>query len=196
MHESKKKICAIVLAAGESRRFGAENKLLVELDGVTVLERVVRCIAHSGVNRTIVVTGAEHYKVVSLLSEYTVECFHNADWQHGMGCSLAYGVSLINRREYDGVMVCLGDLPFLEINTTRHVLNRFMENEANKIVVPVCNGRQGHPLIFPVAYREELSLLKGDEGARGILRANETVIEQVHTGNDGIFRDIDRPSDL
>ena len=55
-----KAICAIVLAAGESKRFGQSNKLFAEVDGVPILERVVAVLSSCGFGEIIMVTGADH----------------------------------------------------------------------------------------------------------------------------------------
>lgn len=191
-----KEVCAIILAAGESKRFGAENKLLVELDGVAVLERVVRSIVFSGVKRVVVVTGADHEMIVSLLDGYVVDCIQNPDWKQGMGRSLAFGVEQVRPGLMDGLLVCLGDLPYLDGGTVTTTLLRFCQAEENSIVIPVYKGRQGHPIVFSACYTNLLTTLEGDEGARSIIAQNETELIRLDVETNGIYRDMDFPEDL
>ena len=176
MTEGFGSICAIILAAGESKRFGSENKLLVELDGVSILERVVRCILGTGIEPTVVITGEDHERMASLLSASGLECIHNPDWRTGMGSSLAEGAQWIGEQTFSGILVCLGDLPYLDPGTVRQVLERFRANAAEKIVMPTCNGRRGHPVVFPYSFLQRLMDLKGDEGAKSLIQSAESNI--------------------
>ena len=189
-------ICAVILAAGESKRYGPENKLLVELDGVAVLERVVRCIVHCGVSKVYLVTGEDHDTVVSLLSKYEIDFVNNPDWKSGMGTSLAKGIKEIGPRDFSGIMVCLGDLPYLELGSVKRILDRFNELDESRITIPVYEGRRGHPVIFPVSYLDSLVKLEGDEGARSIIRQASEYLELVPVESEGVVRDLDWPDDL
>ncbi|QXD25341.1 nucleotidyltransferase family protein [Opitutia bacterium ISCC 51] len=196
MTEDAGSICAIILAAGESKRYGPENKLLVELDGVAVLERVVRCILHSGVSKICVVTGGDHEAVVSLLSNYEIDCVNNPNWKSGMGTSLAKGVQGIDPRDFTGIMVCLGDLPYLELGSVKRVLARFCELNRSRVALPVYNGRRGHPVVFPISYMDSLAKLECDEGARSIIQQASEYLELVTVDSGGVVRDLDLPDDL
>ena len=191
-----KGICAVILAAGESRRYGAENKLLVELDGVAVLERVVRAITASGVERTLVITGADHDKIVSLMNGYRAECMRNPNWKEGMGRSLAFGVEQIQEEAWEGVMICLGDLPYLDESTVVQVQEHFSKFEGSRIIVPQHKGRRGHPIVFPASCMKSLTQLRGDEGARSVIVENEESLVNLQVETKGIYQDLDRPEDL
>ena len=67
-HSVSGKIHAVILAAGSSRRFGKDNKLLTELDGRPMIQRVVEAVMAGGVDDTVVVTGSDYASVTSLLS--------------------------------------------------------------------------------------------------------------------------------
>lgn len=189
-------VCAIILAAGESKRFGPENKLLVEVDGVPALERVVNAIKQSGVERLAIVSGSDHEAIASLLSGYDVNVIKNPNWKQGMGGSLSAGASTIDESQFSGILICLGDLPFVESTTIAKLLETFLENGAQKIILPTNNGIRGHPVIFPVFYRKELMRLSGDQGAKSIISAAGESLLEIEIASDQIFRDIDRPSDF
>ena len=191
-----KAIHAVILAAGASKRFGSENKLLVELDGVAILERVVCCIAHSGVGKTLVVTGADHEAITSLLSQYDVERIQNPKWTEGMGCSLALGVEQIDPLQHSGILVCLGDLPYLKVDTVQSVIERFKKLDGSRIVQPEYNERLGHPVVFPVSYYSKLVSLSGDRGAKSIIREENEYLERLSVDSSGVLRDVDRLDDL
>ncbi|MBH53872.1 MAG: hypothetical protein CMI18_05940 [Opitutaceae bacterium] len=194
MTTSKKNICAIILAAGESRRFGNKNKLLVTLDGKPLLERVVLAVTESEVSHVIAVTGCDCENVKVLLSGYDVEFVDNERWREGMGTSLACGAEAVSKDQYNGILVCLGDLPFLEAATVNQVIKAFVDNGSQWIVVPEYEGKGGHPVLFPANYISRLEKMRGDQGAKSIIRESDPIVLDV--GSKEIIRDVDRQADF
>ena len=189
-------IHAVILAAGPSLRFGKSNKLLFEVDGRPMLQRVVEAVMAGGVDKTVVVTGADYALVTSLLRGYGVKLVRNERWPEGMGTSLAKGVEALDRENCEGILVCLGDLPFLSSGMVRRVIGVFRQQDCERIVVPKVKGRRGHPVIFPGSYGMELGKLAGDEGARTILNSERENLTEVEVHSPEIFQDVDRQSDL
>ncbi len=189
-------IHAVILAAGPSLRFGKSNKLLVEVDGRTMLQRVVEAVMAGGVDETVVVTGADYVSITSLLGGYGVKLVRNERWPEGMGTSLAKGVKALDGENCGGILVCLGDLPFLSGRMVRRVIGVFRQLSGERIVVPKVKDRRGHPVIFPASYGMELRKLAADEGARSILNSARDNLTEVEVHSPEIFQDIDRQSDL
>ena len=194
--ESVLPVCAIILAAGESKRFGSEDKLLAKVGGVSILERVVNVIAGVGADKTIVVTGANHEVVGSLLCGYEVELVRNEKWAEGMGRSLSFGASVVDSSAYSGLLVCLGDLPFIEANNIRKLIAAFFDHKGRSIVLPIHNHKRGHPVIFPSFFQKELIKLSGDSGAKSVLLSAAEKVVEVEMESDQNLRDIDCQSDL
>ena len=118
-------ICGIVLAAGSSRRMGAINKLLMEVGGETMVKRSVRPIVEAKLESVAVVTGFEYEKIQSLLNGYELRFVFNEHFMEGMGTSLAAGVEAISAIEQDGILVSLGDLPYLRKESVLAVMEGF-----------------------------------------------------------------------
>jgi GTP:adenosylcobinamide-phosphate guanylyltransferase len=78
-------VAAIVLAAGQSRRMGACNKLLLPIDGVPMIRRVVDNVVASRADPVVVVTGFEPERVENALSDCGVRLVHNPLYEQGMG---------------------------------------------------------------------------------------------------------------
>ena len=192
-HSGSGKINAVILAAGASVRFGKENKLLVEVDGRPMLQRVVEAVMAGGVDETLVVTGADHDSIASLLRGYGAKPVRNERWREGMGTSLAKGVRALDGDNCAGILVCLGDLPFLSSRMVGQIIQVFRQNGGERIVVPVVNGRRGHPVIFPGSYAIKLGRLTGDEGARSILNGAGDNLTEVEVDSPETVQDIDRP---
>ena len=168
----------------------------MEVDGRTMLQRVVEAVMAGGVDETVVVTGSDYASVTSLLRGYGVKLVLNKRWEEGMGTSLATGVKALDGENCGGILVCLGDLPFLSARMVRRVIGVFRQEGCERIVVPKVKSRRGHPVIFPASYRKELGKIRGDEGARSLLNNAGDKLTEVEVHSPEIVQDVDRQSDL
>lgn len=193
---SGKAICAIVLAAGESKRFGDSNKLFEKVDGVPILERVVAALSNCGFGEIIVVTGGDHKETVTLLDGYGVRFVRNLNWTEGMGSSLAEGTAALDESRFKGVSVCLGDLPALETETILEMVRGFFDGNESRIVVPVYQGARGHPVIFPAHVIPDLKALEGDQGAKSVILKYSESVKEIAVESEGILKDVDTRMDL
>lgn len=183
-------VTAIVLAAGTSRRMGAANKLLLPLGDRPLVVHAVEAVRAAPVEDVVVVTGHERAAVEAALAHLPVCFVHNADYASGMASSLRRGVEAAPS-ETDGIMIGLGDMPLVRPETVAQVRARFAEAPRPAIVVPVRDGRRGHPVLFDAAFRDELQQLRGDGGARPVIQAHPGAVVEVPVEDPGIFRDID-----
>jgi molybdenum cofactor cytidylyltransferase len=191
-----KAVCAIVLAAGESKRFGQSNKLFAEVDGVPILERVVAVLSSCGFGEIIMVTGADHEDTLSLLDGYGVRFVRNLNWADGMGSSLARGAAAVDESRFAGVSVCLGDLPALETGVVREIVRAFFDEAKSRIVVPVYQGSRGHPVIFPIRLISDLKGLSGDMGAKAVILKYGESVKEIAVKSEGVLKDVDTRKDL
>jgi len=190
------KVVGILLAAGFSTRFGA-NKLLAALPagipeaGTAVAAAAARRIAEA-LPEPIAVVRPRAQKVARLLREAgcrTVVCKNAAE---GMGTSLAAGVHAA--MDADAWVIALADMPYVRSETIRRIALALEEGAV--IAAPSCGGERGHPVGFARRFLDELLALKGDEGARHILRAHPGSISVFETADRGVLQDIDVPADL
>jgi molybdenum cofactor cytidylyltransferase len=105
-------IGAIVLAAGASERFGAENKLLADIGGEPLVRRVVQGLLRGSIADIIIVTGHERALVETALDTLPVRFVHNENWTSGMASSIVAGVAALPA-SVDGAYIVPGDMPFL-----------------------------------------------------------------------------------
>lgn len=189
-------LTAIVLAAGRSRRMGEENKLLLDVGGCSVLTRVLQAFTAAPVSDIVVVTGAQHEAVASVAAQESgVRVIHNDTYSSGMASSIRCGVQSAHP-ESDAYAICPGDLPLLTAETVRRLCEAFAAHPSPRILLPTCDGRQGHPVIFERSFRAALLGLRGDRGAREVLRDHEQAVVRVPVDDEGIFTDVDTPAAL
>ena len=105
-------ISAIILAAGESKRMGTENKLLLPIEGEALIRRFVKSVCLSEAENILVVLGHQSDKIKEVLIDQPVDFVYNPLYMSGMITSIKAGIgaSSINSKGY---MICLSDMPFV-----------------------------------------------------------------------------------
>jgi molybdenum cofactor cytidylyltransferase len=189
-------IRGILLAAGYSTRFGS-NKLLQPLPpgspdaGVPIALASARHFVQA-LPESVAVIRPRAQKLGKILRDAgfnTVVCKNAAE---GMGVSLAEGVRAAS--DAHGWVVALADMPYIRADTVRVVARALSEGAA--IAAPSYRGERGHPVGFTRRFKDELSALRGDSGAREILNAHPDWVTLYEVDDPGVLRDIDEPSDL
>ncbi|MEL6187113.1 MAG: molybdopterin-binding/glycosyltransferase family 2 protein, partial [Myxococcota bacterium] len=188
------RVAGIVLAAGRSTRMGVRNKLLQRLDGVPMVTRVVDQLLEAPLDPLLVVVGHEAEDVRAALRGRPVKFVDNREYAEGMGTSLRAGVRALDT-EVDGAVVALGDMPFVTAAHVEQLIGAF-EGHPPRIVIPVRDGRRGHPVLFGAGYFEEMRGLSGDVGARELLQRHRAFIREITIDDDAIYLDVDTPEAL
>jgi len=191
----RRRIAALVLAAGRSRRMGGSNKLLAEIGGRTLVARVARTVLDSGCAPVHVVTGYQRARIEAALAGYPVEWTHNPRFAAGLGASLAVGARGLPG-DTDAVLVCLGDMPLIRASHIERLIADFDPIAGRAICVSAHAGRRGHPVLFDRRFVAELGALDGDRGARALLARYADCVSEVEMDDDGVLIDIDDPASL
>ncbi len=185
----------MVLAAGESKRMGRKKEVL-PVRGEPMVRLVVDKLLESRkIDEIIVVLGHEADEVGAALAGVTderIELVGNRRYREGMGTSLAHGVSGCSWGT-DAFVVALADAPFFRTEDVDRLIDAHAAG--SPIVVPVCGGRRGHPVLLDGRFREDLESLDGDAGARDILEENSELVKEVELEDEGFLVDIDDSED-
>lgn len=169
-------LSAIVMASGFSNRFGQENKLLMPLGQVTMIERTVQTLIDSWINEIILVTQYEEIAAI-FANNPSVKVIMNPYAAEGISASIRLGVAA--SQENHGIMFVPGDQALLQSKTLNSLSCNYMGSH-KKIIIPVYKGIPGSPKIFPPSLRNQLMQLTGDQGGREILQHNKSLIEKQH----------------
>ena len=188
-------IAVIILAAGQSTRFGPANKLLHLIDTEPVILSTAKVALNADAKEVIVVTGHDAKAIEDALNGTAVRVVRNATPQAGMGTSLAAGANAV-RSLPDTVMIMLGDMPMIKTETLQLIASKFAPDSGPDIIVPVHDGRRGHPVLFGASYLPKLCALTGDTGACAILRDHPERVRAVNVDDLGTLYDIDTQNDL
>jgi molybdenum cofactor cytidylyltransferase len=189
------RITAVILAAGQSRRMGAANKLLEEVDGAAMVHRVVAQATASQAGDVIVVLGHEGDAVRDALAESGVTFTDSPHYADGLSASLKAGIAAVPV-DSDGAIVLLGDMPAVTATHIDQVIAAFNPVEGRSICVPTTRGKRGNPVLWGRDYFAEIGALSGDVGARHLIGAHADAVCEVALEDDAIFVDVDTPDAL
>jgi len=98
-------------------------------------------------------------------------------------------------RGTDGLLLCLIDHPLISGDLVNELIQQFYAKR-EKIVLPVYQGRRGHPVIFPAALYNELLHAPVDKGARAVVWAHASDVLEVPTNEEGCVLNLNDPETL
>ncbi len=188
-----KRISAIILSAGSSRRMG-EPKALLQIGKKTFLQHIIDAAESSGVTDNVVVLGCEQKVIRETLSSFNGKIVINVAWEHGQLSSIITGVEALNLNDCDGALILPVDHPLISSALIRALMNEF-EESGKKIIIPVYEGRRGHPLIISSDLFPEIKNASSAVGLREVIRTHSNDIGVVPTTEEGILLNIDTPDD-
>jgi len=180
-------VSAILLAAGKSERMG-ENKLLQPFGGRTVIQRTLDSLLASRAGEVIVVLGNKAQEINASIGNRRALSVLNPNFAKGMSTSLVTGLGMVNQQARF-IIVALGDQPLI----TTKVYNQLIETALNSdkgIILPVCKGERGNPIIISTKYRAELLAQTGDIGGRELLKAHPGDVLEVPVECEGVVINI------
>ena len=189
------RIAAVILAAGQSRRMGKRNKLLIPVDGKPMVTQVADCLLSSQAAPLAVVTGHDYAAVEAALPEGRFALTHNPDYASGLSSSLKRGLAALPD-DIDGVLVCLGDMPRLSPKAVDRLIAAFDPLEGRAICVPTWQGKRGNPVLFAKRFFAEMQEVAGDVGARALIGEHAEAVCEVPMDDDAVLVDVDTPEAL
>jgi molybdenum cofactor cytidylyltransferase len=189
------RVCAIVLAAGKSSRMAPANKLFVEIDGISLLDRAVEAATGSACVDTVVVIGNDASRARAGLAGRKVRIVENKDFAQGLATSLRAGLAAVPA-ECDAVVVLLGDMPQVNAAHVDRLIAAFAPNEDRAICVATRRGKRGNPVLWARRHFDGMMALDGDQGARSLIRRHEDQVCEVEMDDDAVLVDLDTPEAL
>ena len=185
-------ICAIVLAAGSSRRMRVQ-KLLLPFGGKTVVTHIVDQLLESSVDEVHVVLGSHAEGISRELSGRPVSIVINDNYKSGMLSSVRTGLRRLPS-QCRTVLVVLGDQPSITSGLVNRMLQSFATSEKS-ILVPLYKGRRGHPIMFSIIHRDDVLTHYEDVGLRGLLHAHPDDVHELSVSTSSVLSDMDYPED-
>lgn len=185
------RLYAIVLAAGASTRFGSP-KQLVRIGGRPLLHTVVTRAAEVTGNALIVVLGCGAAELAPLLKHSPGSVVVNRHWREGLASSIRTGVLRLPPT-CSGALLLLADQAAVTTDDLKRLAGTW-RRRPQCIAAALYAGTAGAPAIFPRSTFSELAALRGDMGARAILRRSADRLVRVPMPAAEL--DLDTPEDL
>ena len=190
-------ISAVILAAGESRRMGKQNKLLLPIGGEALLVKLVASVCASDVGQVLVVIGHEAEKIMRELNELPLNFVYNPNFSEGMTTSIKYGVKVVSH-ECDGLLICLGDMPFINTSEINKLIHAYVKNRIKGeglIVVPVFKRQRGNPVLFSIEFRNDILEHKKESGCKEVIMKNSDSVMEIEMDDENMLLDVDTMED-
>lgn len=190
------RLAAIVVAAGASRRFGADNKLLARFNDRPLVRCVAEATLAAGLADVVVVTGCDAPLIEDALTALPVRFVPNETWESGLGSSVAAGVGALGE-EIEGAFVVPADMPLLTADLLLRLASVFDAHGGQRIIYPATpDGAQRSPVLWPRSFFPRLKSLAGAQGAKPLLQALKERCVAVPVDDVAILADVDTPEAL
>lgn len=191
------KTAALILAAGESKRFGGP-KQLADWGGRPLLEHVVDQVGGwPQVDEIYAVLGANAGRIMERVDlPAAAAVVENHEWREGIASSLRAGLdALMGDRGAEAALVVLADQPMVPAAAVERLFEA-RRRSGRPVILPLYRFRRGHPVLLDRwLWPRLIAGLEGDQGARNLFLSRPEWVEEVLFGEDAP-QDIDTPEDL
>ena len=188
-------ISAILLAAGESKRILSENKLIKSFKGKPLINHILESLIKSKVNKIIIVLGYEHTKIKKLLlKSKKITLIINKNYKRGMSSSIKSGLKKIDKKNR-GFIITHSDMPFVKLSHINKIYVSLLKKD-NLVHVMKNKNRIGNPIGFNISVLNKFKKIKGDVGAKYIVKRLKKETNFINVTSNKIFKDFDLKKDF
>jgi molybdenum cofactor cytidylyltransferase len=183
-------LAAVILSGGASSRMGAP-KALLPFQGRPFLEHLLQVTRHPKIGARRVVLGAHAESIAKAVALQPGETVVNENWEEGQLSSIHAALRTLPLGT-DGIVLFLIDHPLISAKLVDGLIGQFYETRA-PVVLPVFQGRRGHPVIFSSGVYEELQKAPRDVGARSVVWMHDKEVSEYPTEEEGCVLNLNDP---
>jgi CTP:molybdopterin cytidylyltransferase MocA len=186
-------LAAVILSGGASSRMGSP-KALLPYHGRPFLEHLLEIAIHPEIGARRVVLGADAESIAKAIPLKAHEMIINSQWEKGQLSSIQAAVRKLPAGT-EGMLLLLIDHPLISSALVGELIAQFHKSKKS-IVLPVYEGRRGHPVIFSASLYPELLRAPVETGARAVVWAHADEVEEVPTNEEGCVLNLNNPEAL
>ena len=186
-------LAAVILSGGASSRMGSP-KALLPYQGRPFLEHLLDVTLQPEIGVRRVVLGAHAEPIEKAVKLTPDEIVINENWEEGQLSSIQAALRSLPAGT-DGMLLCLIDHPLISAALVQDLIQQFHKTK-KAIILPVYEGRRGHPVIFSAALYDELLRAPLETGARAVVWAHAAEVEEVRTNEEGCVLNLNDPDAL
>lgn len=190
-------VSAILLAAGNSKRMGEQDKLQLKYKGHWLINHVMQQLWAANIDELIIVRKDNSENLFEGRNSERIKIAMNPDAEKGMTTSIQAGVRLA-KKESQGYMVCQADMPLITTSEYNKIIASFESNIANEprlITIPFFQNQKGNPIILSAAYKQDILDHQEMEGCRALVKSNFQFVTKVEMKERHVLIDVDTPKD-
>ena len=188
-------ISAIVLAAGQSKRMGGDNKLMKKYNKKYLINHIIGTLIKSKVKKIIVVLGFQKSKVRKItVKNKKINFVFNKNYKSGMASSIKTGLKEISKRSI-GFLIVQADMPLI----SKKIIDSLcysIRNNNKEIVAPIYKSNMGNPIGFKRSMTRILNKTSGDSGAKKMIKGNKKNLGLIRVNSKSIFKNFNTQKDF
>ena len=184
-------ISAVLLAAGQSKRIERENKLIKKYKGKPLINHILKSLIKSKVNKIIIVLGYESRKIRKItLKSKKITFVFNSNYKQGISSSIKFGLKKINKKN-KGFIIVQSDMPMITSSLINKIYYSIIRN--NELVHVLINRNKiGNPIGFNILTKDKFKKIKGNIGAKKMVKKLRENTKYLLTNSKAIFKDLDK----
>jgi molybdenum cofactor cytidylyltransferase len=191
------RLFVVVPAAGASRRMG-QPKLLLPWKNGTVISTMLAHLRHPAIAAVFVVVRPGD----AALSQVVGQCGGTVvtpvapppEMRQSVECALREIADHWSPTSADGWMLIPADHPLLDAAVLDPLVSAWKQNPS-RILIPVFQGKRGHPTLFPWSITADVFQLPPDQGLNQLVKARPDLVQEVEVNSSGVLTDLDTPED-
>ena len=188
-------ISAILLAAGQSKRMGGDNKLIKKYNKKYLINYIVGTLIKSKVDKIIIVLGFQSRKVRKITAKNEkINFIYNKNYKSGISSSIKAGLKRVSKKNI-GFLIVQADMPLISKNIINSICYVVKKNR-KEIIAPTYKGKMGNPIGFKYSMVKILNKVKKDTGAKKIILRNKKRLGFIKVNSKSIFKDFNTKRDF
>ena len=188
-------IKAILLAAGQSKRLKNENKLIKKFKNKPLVNHVVSALIKSKVNKIVIVLGYQNKQLKKIIYKSKKNIFiENKKFKLGISSSIKTGLRKVSKND-NGFIIIHSDMPFIKTSYINKIYNSILRKKHLVHALKLKNN-VGNPIGFDISILSKFKKIKGDIGAKFMVKRLKKNTSFIKVLSKKIFKDFDYKKDF